>query len=99
MSLTKVTGILILSAAMILSASAQVPEATPVTPLSPTEIPTLLRGGTMGELFGVYIPRDETMIQTSLNFARSFYLGVAHDLSETRRLRLDADGRLTRAAF
>ena len=59
---------------------------------SSARIPTLLRGGTMGELFAVYVPRSDSDIQNSINFARGLSKSAAGDLAEARRLALDAKG-------
>lgn len=77
---------LVLSAAILLSTAAGAQ--------SLTQVPTLLRGGAMGELFAVYVPRSEMDIQTSLDFFRSLSKEASGDLSEWRRLSADADGRL-----
>ena len=61
---------------------------------SSAQIPTLLRGGTMGELFAIYLPRGESVIENSLNFARSLSKEAVNDLLEVQRLEIEANGRL-----
>jgi hypothetical protein len=81
-------GIVAHVAIFLLAALAQ----APVPP--PPQIPTLLRGGTTGELFALYIPRSESDIQNSLDFFRGLSQSATAELAEARRLALDADGRL-----
>lgn len=54
---------------------------------------TLLRGGELGELLAVYMPRNETEVQRLLGDSRDMEGALAGDLERTRKLALDADGR------
>jgi hypothetical protein len=54
---------------------------------------TLLRGGPMGELLAVYVPRLETEVQRLLEDARELERWAMDEVESTRRLALDADGR------
>jgi hypothetical protein len=86
---------IVLSASMVVPAFAGAQQtSTPGTPPRPSQTVTLLRGGTVGELFAVYIPRSESAIQNSIDFARSLSLAASNDLTEARRLAIDAEGRL-----
>jgi hypothetical protein len=61
---------------------------------SSAQIPTLLRGGTMGEVFAIYVPRGESAIENSLNFARSLSKEASNDLLDAQRREIDGKGRL-----
>ena len=61
---------------------------------SSAQIPTLLRGGTIGEVFAIYVPRGESFIANSLNFARSLSKEASNDLLEAQRREIDGKGRL-----
>lgn len=54
---------------------------------------TLLRGGEMGELLSVYVPRNESEIQRLLGDSRDAEGSVMEDIERTRKLAQDADGR------
>ena len=54
---------------------------------------TLLRGGEMGELLAVYVPRGETEVQRMLEDAREAERSAAGEVESIRRLEADADGR------
>ena len=60
---------------------------------SSAQIPTLLRGGTMGEVFAIYVPRGESVIENSLNFARSLSKEASNELLEAQRREIDGKGR------
>ena len=85
---------IVLSASMVLPAVAGPQHIDAWKPPRPSQTATLLRGGTVGELFAVYIPRSESAIQDSIDFARSLSLAASNDLTEARRLAIDAEGRL-----
>lgn len=83
-----------------------VPPATPVVPMpSPARAPdvtstpaaataSLLRGGAMGELLSVYVPRAEADIQSLLEDARREQHSSSDEIDRARRLANDADGRV-----
>ncbi|HEX5633618.1 MAG TPA: hypothetical protein VFX50_10325, partial [Gemmatimonadales bacterium] len=54
---------------------------------------TLLRGGEMGELLSVYVPRNESEVQRLLNDSRDMEVSFRDEIERTRKLALDADGR------
>src|SRR5262249_20659550 len=54
---------------------------------------TMLRGGEMGELLTVYLPRGSAEVQHQLDDARSSDRAAATTVHGTRRLAADADGR------
>ena len=54
---------------------------------------SLLRGGEMGELLAVYVPRGAAEVQHQLDDARSSDRAAATMVDGTRRLAADADGR------
>jgi hypothetical protein len=54
---------------------------------------SLLRGGEMGELLGVYVPRGANEVQHQLDDARASDRAAATMVDGTRRLAADADGR------
>jgi len=54
---------------------------------------TLLRGGEMGELLSVYVPRGEAEVQRQLDDARAAERASSEDMDATQRLAEDADGR------
>ena len=54
---------------------------------------TLLRGGEMGELLTVYVPRNESEVQRLLGDSRDAEQSVLNEAERTRKLALDADGR------
>jgi hypothetical protein len=54
---------------------------------------SLLRGGEMGELLAVYVPRGSAEVQHQLDDARASDRAAATMVDGTRRLAADADGR------
>jgi len=54
---------------------------------------SLLRGGEMGELLAVYVPRGSGEVQHQLDDARASDRAAATTVDGTRRLAADADGR------
>jgi len=54
---------------------------------------TMLRGGEMGELLAVYMPRGAGEVQHQLDDARGSDRAAATTVDGTRRLAADADGR------
>jgi hypothetical protein len=54
---------------------------------------SLLRGGEMGELLAVYVPRGSMEVQHQLDDARTSDRSAATMVDGTRRLAADADGR------
>ena len=54
---------------------------------------SLLRGGEMGELLAVYVPRGSMEVQHQLDDARASDRAAATTVDGTRRLAADADGR------
>ena len=54
---------------------------------------SLLRGGEMGELLAVYVPRGSMEVQHQLDDARASDRSAATMVDGTRRLAADADGR------
>src|SRR5499427_8731050 len=54
---------------------------------------SLLRGGEMGELLAVYMPRGTNEVQHQLDDARASDRAAATTVDGTRRLAADADGR------
>jgi hypothetical protein len=54
---------------------------------------SLLRGGEMGELLAVYMPRGSSEVQHQLDDARASDRAAATTVDGTRRLAADADGR------
>ena len=54
---------------------------------------TLLKGGEMGELLSVYMPRNESEVQRLLGDSRDSERGYLDEIERTRKLALDADGR------
>jgi len=54
---------------------------------------TMLRGGEMGELLAVYVPRGSAEVQHQLDDARNSDRAAATAVDGTRRLAADADGR------
>ena len=55
---------------------------------------TLLRGGEMGELLSVCVPRGEADVQRQLDDARKVERSAAEQIDGTRALGEDADGRV-----
>lgn len=54
---------------------------------------TLLRGGEMGELLAVYLPRAEVQVQRMLEDAREAERSATGEVESIRRLAEDAEGR------
>ena len=54
---------------------------------------TLLRGGEMGELLSVYVPRNESEVQRLLGDSRDAEQSVLNEVERTQKLAQDADGR------
>ena len=54
---------------------------------------SMLRGGEMGELLSVYVPRGTSEVQHQLDDARASDRAAATMVDGTRRLAADADGR------
>jgi len=54
---------------------------------------TLLRGGELGELLSVYVPRNESEVQRLLGDSRDAEQSVLNEVERTRKLAQDADGR------
>jgi hypothetical protein len=54
---------------------------------------SMLRGGEMGELLAVYVPRGASEVQHQLDDARASDRAAATTVDGTRRLAADADGR------
>jgi hypothetical protein len=54
---------------------------------------SLLRGGEMGELLTVYVPRNESEVQRLLGDSRDAEQSVLNEADRTRKLAQDADGR------
>ena len=54
---------------------------------------SMLRGGEMGELLAVYVPRGASEVQHQLDDARGSDRAAATTVDGTRRLAADADGR------
>lgn len=65
----------------------------PATPPSPREV-TMLQGGAMGELLSIYVPRSDAEIQASMGFARDLAVSNAREIQTSRRLAMEAEGRL-----
>lgn len=57
-------------------------------------VPSVLRTEAIGELTTIYAPRNETVIQQSLDFARDLEKASTDGISESKRLAVEADGRL-----
>ena len=77
----------------VIPARALAPAATaPPSPLT-SNTTTLLRGGEMGELLAVYVPRTEIEVQRMLEDAREAERSAAGEIAAIRRLATDADGR------
>jgi hypothetical protein len=55
---------------------------------------TMLRGGEMGELLTVYLPRRDAEIQRLLDDMRNLQRSAGSEVDETRRLASEADGRV-----
>lgn len=55
---------------------------------------TILRGGEMGELLSVYVPRGETEVQRLLDDARDMERSASGEIDGARRLAMEADGRV-----
>jgi hypothetical protein len=56
-------------------------------------VESLLRGGEMGELLAIYVPRGTGEVQHQLDDARASDRAAATTVDGTRRLAADADGR------
>jgi len=54
---------------------------------------SLLRGGELGELLAVYVPRPEAEVERMLADARSLEHAAQDEIERARALALDADGR------
>jgi len=54
---------------------------------------TMLRGGEVGELLSVYVPRDPSEVQRALEYAQFLERSAASEIDETRSLSSEADGR------
>lgn len=67
-------------------------KADPAT-MSGSARATLLRGGQLGELLSVYVPRNESEVQRLLGDSRDAEQAVLNEVERTRDLALDADGR------
>jgi hypothetical protein len=77
----------------VIPARALAPAATaPPSPLT-SNTTSLLRGGEMGELLAVYVPRTELQVQRLLGDAREAERSAAGEIDATRKLATDADGR------
>lgn len=83
--------------AMPAPAAPATPPATtppaPATPPAPREV-TMLERGAMGELLSIYVPRSDAEIQASMGFARDLAVSNAREIQTSRRLALEAEGRL-----
>jgi hypothetical protein len=85
------------------AAPAEAPAPTETTPPTDTGAPadistslsrTLLRGGEMGELLAVYVPRQEAEITRLLDATRSSQRSADSEIEDARRLASEADGRV-----
>src|SRR5215831_15739083 len=74
-------------------AAAQAPADTSGRAAIVGSVESLLRGGEMGELLAVYVPRGSTEVQHQLDDARASDRAAATMVDGTRRLATDADGR------
>ncbi len=72
--------------------AAQAPTAPPGTTGGSART-TLLKGGEMGELLTVYVPRNESEVQRLLGDSRDMELGMAKEVESTRKLATEAEGR------
>lgn len=72
---------------------AQAQAAAPAAPAAGSARATLLRGGELGELLSVYVPRNESEVQRLLNDSRDMEASFLDEVERTRKLALDADGR------
>ena len=55
---------------------------------------TMLRGGEMGELLAVYVPRSEAEVKRLLDDMRNLQRSSESEVGEARRLASEADGRV-----
>jgi hypothetical protein len=55
---------------------------------------TMLRGGEMGELLAVYVPRSDAEVRRLLDDMRNLQRSAESEVAETRRLASEADGRV-----
>ena len=85
----------ILAAAWLASlpARAQAPRDTTTHPPLTGSAASLLKGGEMGELLAVYVPRGEAEVERLLDDARRSAQSAAAAIDGTRRLATDADDR------
>lgn len=74
-------------------ARAQAPSDTTSRPLLTGNAATLLKGGEMGELLAVFVPRGEAEVQRLLDDARRAEQSAAAEIESTRRLATNADDR------
>lgn len=82
------------SIVLSMPAASQPPTDTSATRGVPTTASaTMLRGGEMGELLAVYVPRSDAEIQRLLDDARSLQRSPESEVDEARRLASEADGR------
>ena len=58
---------------------------------------TLLKGGEMGELLTVYVPRNESEVQRLLADSRDTEAGMVGAVERTQKLMLEAEGRVPEA--
>ena len=84
--------VILLAVAVRHAARAQPPDTTGRSAIVGTA-ESLLRGGEMGELLAVYVPRGSGEVQHQLDDARASDRSAATMVDGTRRLAADADGR------
>ena len=84
--------VILLAAVVRHAAQAQPPDTTGRSAIVGTA-ESLLRGGEMGELLAVYVPRGAGEVQHQLDDARTSDRAAATMVDGTRRLAADADGR------
>lgn len=77
-----------------MTAGAQTPTEGGPQPAQAALSATMLRGGELGELLSVYVPRSEGEIQRLLDAAREAERSATSEIEEARRLAADADGRV-----
>ena len=85
--------VIFLAAADRHAARAQAPADTSQRAAIVGTAESLLRGGEMGELLAVYVPRGASEVQHQLDDARASDRAAATTVDGTRRLAADADGR------
>ncbi len=92
-ALFRPAGTMLALSLLVMPARAQAPADTARRATLAGSTATLLRGGSMGELLAVYVPRLETEVQRLLEDAREVERSATGEVETTRRLALDADGR------